>query len=149
MSAPTLQYRDGDSIDHQRARRTLVRAVVIVAVAAIAVVLGGIGVFAYISHQIHARMEAAQEHIPVVEARLAGDARWRDIQLYGHTQRNGSLLVSGGVASPGDLTTLQQIVQSTSPPVPVVWSVQVFTSPPTTTTTTISTSATQPTRDSK
>ena len=64
-------------------------------------------------------MQRAREFVPVVRAKL--DAEFRQLRVHEYTDAGGSLLVSGEVATPKDVERVRQIVESTQPPVAVVY----------------------------
>jgi hypothetical protein len=70
-------------------------------------------------------MAKARTHIPVVAAKLQGKTEFDLIGMHPYTDLGGSLLIEGDVATNQDLLDLQKLVASTSPPVPIAWSVDV------------------------
>jgi hypothetical protein len=128
MSEPPAILDYGARSDPERRRRRwrLFRRLLLVA----AVLL--VGVVVFVALQINgfvkrqrAAMETARQHIPLIRAHTDGDSRFSNVLYAPFTAQNGSLLISGEVPNQQALTSLQQVVAGTSPPVPVVWSVDI------------------------
>ena len=64
-------------------------------------------------------MERAREFVPVIRAKLDGE--FHQLRVHEYTDAGGSLLVSGEVAASKDIERVRQIVESTQPPVAVVY----------------------------
>ena len=69
---------------------------------------------------------AAEHHIPILKPLLTNDSRFTNISLYPFTGSGGSLEISGDLFTDRDLADLKRIVDSSSPPVTIVWQVQVI-----------------------
>jgi hypothetical protein len=72
-------------------------------------------------------MRAAPRHIPNLEAIVWKDERLRSVAFSACTSQGGSLLVGGTVSTLEDLDELKARVESTSPPVSVVYGVTIST----------------------
>jgi hypothetical protein len=70
-------------------------------------------------------MRMAREHVPVVEALLAGDATFRGVRVDVGTGGGGTLLVVGSVASAGDLQRLRAVIATSQPPVEAMFVVRI------------------------
>jgi hypothetical protein len=68
-------------------------------------------------------MAKARAHAPKVVALLLSDARFAEVKAEEFTGHDGSLIIRSAVYSETDLQDLKRIVESTSPPVHVVWAV--------------------------
>jgi hypothetical protein len=86
-------------------------------------------------------MEKARAHAPKVTALLHADTRFADVQAAQFSGQGGSLAVHGYVSTVTALQDLKRLVESTSPPVRVLWFVRVL---PTTETLSKSMSAKNP-----
>src|SRR5689334_4021984 len=71
-------------------------------------------------------LRRAKQHIPLATAAISGDERFRFVRFEEYTGQRGSLGVFGCVRSAEDLKELWRRVDSTSPPVPVSWHVEVI-----------------------
>jgi hypothetical protein len=71
-------------------------------------------------------LAVANEHLPKIRQRIAGDPRFSEIQLYAYTGLDGAIGVHGTVRSEKALADLKELVASTRPPRPVYWTVKVF-----------------------
>ncbi|MDB5300140.1 MAG: hypothetical protein JWO87_1803 [Phycisphaerales bacterium] len=122
-----LDYRTPDPrADRQRLTHLGIRVLagVLLLVAVLAVV--GVSTFLILSGRLDANLLKAREHIPIIQSRIAGDDRFKYIVFEAGTQSNGCVWVGGTVANPSDLAALRQIIQNTSPPVPVVYHVGIL-----------------------
>ena len=73
-------------------------------------------------------MAAAEQHIQILRPMLQQDPRFTNLSLHVFTGAGGSLSLSGELYSDRDLADLKQIVQTSKPPVEVVY--HVFVVPP-------------------
>ena len=121
-SSPIIDYGRPSKGQPGRFRRIAVRVIIILG-AVIACIAGVVGIAVL---RIDSRLQRARTHIPIVRARLNSDLRFQKIEMSEFTKLNGSLLVDGSVLCQKDLDDLQQIVGSTSPPVPVCWNVTIL-----------------------
>jgi hypothetical protein len=71
---------------------------------------------------LNERLRLADGHASVVRQQLEADPRFSGIDVESFTGGNGTLLVTA-VAQPGTAQDLRRIVESTSPPVPVIYEV--------------------------
>ena len=71
-------------------------------------------------------MAAAEQHIQVLRPMLLQDSRFTNIALHVFTGAGGSLSLSGELLSDRDLEDLKQIVETSKPPVEVVYHVTVI-----------------------
>jgi hypothetical protein len=128
MEEPRAILNYGTRADSERTRRRwrllwrVVLAAALLIVATIVVI--SLEVNGFVKRQ-QAAVEKARQHIPLIQAQTNGDSRFSNIQYAPFTAQNGSLLISGEVPDRQALTALKQVVLGTSPPVPVVWSVDV------------------------
>ena len=71
---------------------------------------------------------AAEQHIQILRPMLQQDSRFTNIAVHVFTGAGGSLALSGELYSDRDLADLKEVVQSSKPPVEVVY--HVFVVPP-------------------
>jgi hypothetical protein len=70
-------------------------------------------------------MRRAEQHIELIRPRIAADPRFARVRLGPFTADEGSLGVSGGVATQADLAALRAIIDASNPPVTVNYYVGV------------------------
>jgi hypothetical protein len=71
-------------------------------------------------------MAEAKAHVPAIQRELAQDRRFRAVQVEVTTAMAGGIELSGRLASEADFADLKRIVEATSPPGPIRWSVKVI-----------------------
>src|SRR6185436_18657088 len=71
-------------------------------------------------------MAAAEQHIQVLRPMLQQDPRFTNIALHPFTGAGGSLSLSGELLSDRDLADLKQLVETSKPPMKVVYHVTVI-----------------------
>ena len=71
-------------------------------------------------------MALAEQHIQVLRPMLLQDSRFTNIALHAFTGSGGSLSLSGELLSDRDLADLKHIVETSKPPVEVVYHVTVI-----------------------
>jgi hypothetical protein len=71
-------------------------------------------------------MAAAERHIPILLPLLQKDSRFTNFTVSVFTGQNGSLIIDGQLYSEKDLQDLKKMVDSSSPPVAVVYNVRVY-----------------------
>lgn len=70
-------------------------------------------------------MRMAEKHLPIVQAAIEKDPRFKYVTLGVYTGNGGSLRVAGDVRSYHERDALERLVASTAPPMPIAISVQV------------------------
>lgn len=73
----------------------------------------------------NANMQAVEAFLPTLEAAIATDEAFSDIRAFPTTAKGGAIQIDGSIASE-HLARLHSIVESTSPPCPIIWSVNVL-----------------------
>lgn len=66
-------------------------------------------------------MKKADLHVPLVRQKLDKIPEFRQLRVARYTGGGGSLIVIGVVSSEADVTRVKEIVKQTSPPVAVVY----------------------------
>lgn len=100
-------------------------------VAVVLVVMFGIAIALFIRHfgplnpQLR-NMAAAERHIPFLSAMLERDSRFTNLSLRPYTAHDGSLKIAGELCTDDDLRDLKKIVESSRPPVTVVYAIPVI-----------------------
>ena len=70
-------------------------------------------------------MAAVESYLPKLTPLIKADPRFMHVKPQVFTGYDGSLLMMGGVLAEKDLSDLKKVVESTSPPVMVIWKVDV------------------------
>lgn len=79
--------------------------------------------FSHAAYQQH-NLELAHRHVRQLMPVLAGDHRFGSVKLSESPRENGSLLLWGVVPGQVELSALRDVVESSRPPVKVIWSVR-------------------------
>jgi hypothetical protein len=120
MSPPPIDYQSPEPANRSAARR--VYRWVLIGFLAIPVVAAGVGItsLAFMGLDQEVQKVRVERHIPLIEAKIAGDPRFKDVHFGFATVRNGSLIAVGRVENAADLAALDQIVRFTNPRVRVI-----------------------------
>lgn len=125
MMSP-LEYRAPDQAESQAARRRIIiRIGIIILSVVVALVASVVIVFVIITRRLDENLRKADDYIAVAKVMLAKDRRFQNVELGDFTELGGSVLVEGTVATSSDLSALQRCIQMSTPPVPVLYHVQV------------------------
>ena len=72
-------------------------------------------------------MRIAREHLPVIQQKIGPYPEFKKISVFVYTDAGGSIVVDGYLRTEIEANRLHQIIDSTKPPVPVVYNCQVIT----------------------
>jgi hypothetical protein len=73
------------------------------------------------------RLRMAGEHQPLMEQAIASESRFAKVSVGCSTANGGCMLVVGMVSSQGDLESLRRLIETTKPPVPVTYMIDIRT----------------------
>lgn len=73
---------------------------------------------------VSSNMQAIEAYLPTLEAAIANDAAFANVKVFPTTAHGGTIEIEGTL-SRRDFDRLRAIVDSTSPPRPVKWFVEV------------------------
>ena len=71
------------------------------------------------------RLKLAEKHLEIVGPKIAADTRFSKVSLIVYTGRGGCLRIDGTVKTPEDEEELKQFMDSTKPPVEVLYFVSI------------------------
>lgn len=122
-----LDYRVPDPAESRAARRRILFRIAIVLLSVVVAIVGVVIVaIVIITRRLDENLRKADNYIAGAKVMLAKDPRFQNVELSSFTMANGSVLVNGTVATSLDLSALQRSIQSSGPPVPVIFDVQVL-----------------------
>lgn len=117
-----LEYRVPQRAESRTARRRILFCISIVVLSVVVAILtGGVITFVVISGRIDENLRKADNYIAGERIILAKDPRFQDVELEHFTELNGSVLVSGSVATQSDLSALKRTLEASAPPVPIIY----------------------------
>jgi cytoskeletal protein RodZ len=122
-----LEYRVPDRAESRTARRRILFRITIVILSVVVVILTGVVItFLVISRRIDENLRKADNYIAGESVVLAKDPRFQNVDLEHFTKLDGSVLVSGSVDTQSDLSALKRTIDTSAPPVPALYDVQVL-----------------------
>lgn len=71
-------------------------------------------------------LSLARQHAEKLAPKLLKDARFCSVRAVESARNGGTLLLTGTVANDADLKSLREILETSTPPVGVTWSVEVL-----------------------